>query len=137
MPQRRKLNPEALHRARRMRREMSVAERVFWGMARRHGLGFEFRRQHPYFGYTLDFYCAEASLCVEFDGEQHDPTKDANRDGFLRSKGVETLRVPNRAFFRLDKDDPWHDWVRVIVKTCEERAGRPAWPTLRPQPPED
>lgn len=107
---------------------MSVAERTFWEMARRNGLGFNFRRQHPCFGITLDFYCHEAALCVEFDGEQHEPERDALRDEHLLSKGIETLRVPNRDFFRVDRDKEWTDWIEKIVRKCEERAGRSAWP---------
>ena len=113
---------------------MSAAERVFWGMARRNGLGFNFRRQHPCFGLTLDFYCHEAALCVEFDGEQHDPARDARRDAHLRSKGIETLRVPNRDFFRIDRDKEWTDWIDRIVRKCEERTGRAAWPLPQPPP---
>jgi very-short-patch-repair endonuclease len=44
--------------------------------------------------YILDFYCVEARLCVEVDGEHHrvQAAADARRDAFLRSQGVETLR---------------------------------------------
>jgi very-short-patch-repair endonuclease len=133
MPKRRHVTVEQVKRARTLRSRMSAAERIFWEMARGKQLGFEFRRQHPCFGITLDFYCHEAALCVEFDGEQHDPQRDARRDAYLRTKGIETIRVPNRDFFRLDRDEPWKDWIEAIVKKCEERAGRPAWP--HPQPP--
>jgi valyl-tRNA synthetase len=69
---------------------------------------------------VLDFFCAEAGLAVEVDGEAHDrgnrPDRDASRDGFLRGCGVETLRVPAREVFgNLD------DVVTAIVGACRSR----------------
>ncbi len=49
--------------------------------------------------YILDFYCAEARLAVEIDGEAHghpDQIRhDARRDVWLAEKGVRTLRIPS------------------------------------------
>ena len=50
---------------------MSLSEKVLWKDLRREELGFKFRRQHPVGGYFLDFFCVEARLIVEVDGEQH------------------------------------------------------------------
>ncbi|MCC7434399.1 MAG: DUF559 domain-containing protein [Methanoregulaceae archaeon] len=110
-------------RARRLRKEMSVAESIFWEKCRKHRLGFEFRRQYPISGYVLDFYCKEAMLAVEFDGEQHDAEGDRARDEDLAMFGIETLRIPNRDFFMLDAA-PVIDWIELVVKRCEERSGR-------------
>lgn len=82
----------------------------------------------------LDFYCAEAMLAVEFDGEQHDPGQDARRDSWLQARGIMTLRIPNREFFWIDQ--PTHDWVQEIVRLCELRAGRKAFPLPGPPPPQ-
>lgn len=71
----------------------------------------------------MDFYCAEARLAVEFDGEQHDPAHDAERDAAIREQGVEVMRIPNRAFFMIDPVPP-DDSFNAIVKMCEERTGR-------------
>jgi very-short-patch-repair endonuclease len=50
--------------------------------------------------YVLDFYCPEARLVVEVDGEAHNrgnrPTRDAARDRILRERGLTILRVPAR-----------------------------------------
>ncbi len=122
-----------VERARRFRKNMSAAESLFWQLARNHQLGFEIRRQYPVGSFVLDFFCREAKLAIEFDGEQHDPERDRARDAALRDEGIETIRVPNREFFRLDKDEPYKDWIEEIVRTCERRSGRPAFP--HPQPP--
>ncbi len=104
---------------------MSVVEQIFWKFARGHRLGFEFRRQHPIDTYTLDFFCKEAMLAIEFDGEQHDAQVDAERDNHLRAFGSETLRIPNREFFMFDAlEAPRPDWIETIVRRCEERSGR-------------
>ena len=47
----------------------------------------------------LDFYCPEAKLCVELDGDQHGTWKaqahDAARSNYLRSKGIRVVRFGN------------------------------------------
>ncbi len=69
-------------RARALRKEMSVSEKVAWVQLRNEKLGFKVRRQHPVGPYILDFYCPEAKVCVEIDGEQHQlrQESDARRD---------------------------------------------------------
>ena len=114
----------AIRRARRARQSPSVAEEIVWKFLRNGRLGFKFRREYPVLDYRLDFYCAEAKLAVEFDGEQHDPVRDAIRDSRLADLGIEVLRIPNRTFFMLDAGPPV-DTFNVIRMKCEERTGRP------------
>jgi very-short-patch-repair endonuclease len=117
--------PEALARARRMRREMSVSERHFWQAVRKRGIGFLCKRQVPVGPYVLDFYFPEASLCVETDGEQHQATvrADARRDEFLRAMGIETIRIPTLDLFEPD-GLAFARWLKVVRAECERRAGR-------------
>jgi very-short-patch-repair endonuclease len=104
---------------------MSVVEQIFWTHARGDKLGFSIRRQHPIAGITLDFYCHEAALAIEFDWEQHDPAYDQTRDAKLLELGIETIRISNREFFMLDKvDGPRPDWLEQIICRCEARSGR-------------
>jgi very-short-patch-repair endonuclease len=46
----------------------------------------------------MDFYCSDARLVIEVDGMAHDmgdnPACDLNRDAWLRSKGIDTVRIP-------------------------------------------
>jgi len=91
--------PEATkRRARELRATMSLPERVLWAHLRRKRTGLRFRKQHPAGPYVLDFYCHEARLCVEVDGQTHDFTaqRDEQRDEWLKSQGVRTLRVAAR-----------------------------------------
>ena len=82
--------------ARRLRREMTDAERKIWSRLRNDRLEIKFRRQVPFGKYILDFYCAKAKLCVELDGSQHytdeGRQKDEMRDSYLQEQGVEVLR---------------------------------------------
>jgi very-short-patch-repair endonuclease len=119
---------EATERARRLRREMGWSEKRLWQALRGKGIGFRFRRQHPVGPYTLDFYCFEARLCLEVDGEVHaqKAESDARRDDLLASFGIKTLRIPSL--------DLWDErgvlsakWHRAIQAECEARSGRKAF----------
>ena len=65
---------------------------------RQRGDGLAFRRQHPVGRYVLDFYCAQAKLAIEIDGEHHyyeaQQRKDVMRDAWLAKQGIETPRIP-------------------------------------------
>lgn len=117
----------AIDRARSARANPSVAEEIEWKYLRNQRLGFKFRREYAVGPYRLDFYCSEARLAVEFDGEQHEIDRDARRDAYLAGLGVEVLRIPNRQFFVLD-DQPYIDIFRLIQRRCEEITGRSVTP---------
>jgi len=92
-------------RARRLRREDTLAEQVAWGFLRnRRTLGLKFRRQVPIDRYIVDFYCHEIRVIVELDGVVHDAEAqmriDEERDTRLRELGFQILRVPNRVVLR-------------------------------------
>lgn len=95
--------PEKTKRlAREQRMSMSLPERVLWRQLRLKRTGLRFRKQHPAGPYVLDFYCHEARLCVEIDGQSHDFTSahDERRDRWLASQGVRTLRIAARDVLR-------------------------------------
>ncbi len=82
--------------ARRLRKEMTIAEAKIWSRLRNNLLGAKVRRQVPIGKYILDFYCVKARLCIEIDGSQHYAEeglrKDEIRDKYLNSEGIEVLR---------------------------------------------
>jgi very-short-patch-repair endonuclease len=84
-------------KARRLRRDMSLPEVLLWQALRQRPSGLKFRRQHPSGPYVLDFYCSDARLAIEIDGEAHargdQPARDATRDGWLAETGITTLRI--------------------------------------------
>ena len=86
--------------AKRLRKEMTAAEKFLWKIVRRKAIqGFKFRRQHPIDYYVADFYCHKVKLVVEVDGDIHDleeiRIKDENRDAAMRKYGLKILRVKN------------------------------------------
>ena len=62
-------------------------------------MGFIFHRQKPVSGYIADFYCAEASLVIEADGEYHKSAEAADndkaRDEAMHNLGITVLRFKN------------------------------------------
>ncbi|MBH8565625.1 endonuclease domain-containing protein [Nostoc sp. CENA67] len=81
-----------------MRCEPTPAEKLLWEKLRhKQVLGFKFRRQQTIDRFIVDFYCHEARLVVEVDGEIHNYTQaeDAIRQEFLQSLGLEVVRFRN------------------------------------------
>jgi very-short-patch-repair endonuclease len=77
---------------------MSLPERLLWRELRKRPGGLKFRKQHPAGPYTADFFCHEARLIIEVDGEAHDradrPQRDAERDRWFEARKFDVLRVP-------------------------------------------
>ncbi len=89
-----------IKRARSLRKQETWAEKLVWRWLRdRRFNDYKFRRQHPVGKYYLDFFCEEASLNIELDGRQHgfpeEQQHDAEREAFLQSRGIKTLRFWN------------------------------------------
>ena len=95
------LTSEYLAFVRQLRRDQTDPEKLLWYSLRNRRLfGLKFRRQYPFGPYVLDFYCHEYKLCVELDGGQHYESAgiqhDVQRQAFLVSHGIHTLRFSNR-----------------------------------------
>jgi very-short-patch-repair endonuclease len=91
--------PQTYVRAQALRRALTREELALWlRLKGRQVADQKFRCQHPIGPYILDFYCGRARLAVELDGPAHQSQEqllhDARRDRWLRSQGVETLRLP-------------------------------------------
>jgi very-short-patch-repair endonuclease len=86
-------------KARRLRRNATIPERMLWNRLRGGQLaGLKFRRQQPIGPYIVDFFCHEVALVVEVDGRSHDDRgrEDACRKAFLREQQrLQVLRVSN------------------------------------------
>jgi len=84
--------------AREKRHDPTPAELKLWHFLRGGKLhGIKFRRQHPIERFIVDFYCAEAKMVVEVDGEIHQYTvvEDAIRQEFVEMLGLRVLRFTN------------------------------------------
>src|SRR5687767_13900919 len=88
--------------ARRLRANMTDAERKLWSLLRRKQLqGYRFRRQVPLGRYAADFACMSAHLVVELDGGQHAERseQDERRTAWMESVGYRVLRFWNGEVF--------------------------------------
>lgn len=91
---------EELERQRQLRREPSEPEKRLWQHLRgRQVAGLKFRRQVWLGTFIVDFFCAEARLIVEVDGETHvDPDArayDARRTALIEAEGYRVRRFWN------------------------------------------
>lgn len=116
-------------RARRLRANMTDAERKLWSVLRGGQMGPSFRRQHPIGNYVADFWCADARLVVEVDGGQHglarEVIRDARRSDALARQGIKVIRFWNNDVLN-NIDGVW----QLIAAEVAERAGSTPTPAL-------
>ncbi len=117
-------------RARRLRRDLTDAERKLWsGLRRSHINGLSFRRQHAVGPYVLDFYCPAIRLAIELDGGQHNEeagqARDARRAEWLGSKGIRVVR-----FWNNDVLENLDGVLEEIARITEAQHSRRATPSL-------
>ena len=82
--------------ARKLRNNLTTAEKKLWYYLRSKGLGEKFRRQQPIGVYIPDFVCLKKYLIIELDGGQHYNSKsDEIRDNYFKQEGFTVLRFWN------------------------------------------
>ena len=118
-----KIDPTLKGNARALRKNLSPAERILWKSLRgRRFAGFKFRRQHPWGNYILDFYCPDASVVVEVDGETHlgREKEDSQRTRWLEQQGLKIFRVWNNQVY-----DELESVLEGIYLECMCRSSSP------------
>jgi very-short-patch-repair endonuclease len=94
----RSISPALLQRAQELRKQQTPTEQILWECLRdRRFLNAKFRRQHNIGQFIADFYCRQAKLVIELDGEIHNSQKieDANRDDWMQAHGLTVVRFGN------------------------------------------
>ena len=86
-------------------KEMPSAEIILWSRLRRGPLlEHRFRRQYSVGPYFIDFYCVQAKLAIELDGDSHFSPEskryDAQRQGYIESFGIPIPRFTNVEIYR-------------------------------------
>ena len=92
------INLEKLEFAKKLRKTMTPAEKVFWRYVRNRKYPHaHFRRQQIIDGFIVDFYCSKLKVVVEIDGAVHRGREsyDAERDRILERHDIIVLRVSN------------------------------------------
>ena len=120
MESRHRIHPTILQFAREHRQPQTPAEATLWQHLRNRNLGYKFRRQHPIDFFIIDFYCAEAKLLIEIDGESHSQKPqieyDQARTDYLETLGYKIIRFTN--------DDVSHNINTVAARIIEEVENR-------------
>jgi very-short-patch-repair endonuclease len=108
-----------LERAKKLRQEMTPAEKILWKELKGNKLeGLHFRRQQIVHGYFADFYCHQHELILELDGGIHELQKecDADREEYLMALGFRIIRFENEEI-----TGDLKGVLREIVKACKHR----------------
>jgi very-short-patch-repair endonuclease len=83
------------HRARRLRRDQTEAEKKLWGRLRSKRLiQFRFKRQFPIGNFIADFACPQSKIVIELDGGHHadQMAKDDWRTRLIEQRGFRVIR---------------------------------------------
>jgi len=90
------VSPAILQRSRDFRHPLTPPEAKVWDAVRNRQLGSKIRRQHAIRRFIVDFFCAEARLAIETDGDTHaardQVTHDSARTAWLEERGYEVIR---------------------------------------------
>jgi very-short-patch-repair endonuclease len=97
-------SPAMLKMAAELRANMTRAEKVLWDRLRnKKCCNLKFRRQHPIAEFVVDFFCYEAMLVIEIDGDVHSNSyqkeRDFERTKFLNGLGIRVIRFNNEEIF--------------------------------------
>ena len=127
--------PLAKERARNLRRRSTDAERILWHELRgRRFDGLRFRRQQPIGPYIVDFYCSEARLVIELDGETHRGRElaDRERQSRLELEGLRVLRAGNEEVY--DNLEGVLEAIWEVCRAARENAATVSRTTPHPNP---
>ncbi len=113
--------------ARRMRRALTPPEYLLWERIKtRQNGGPVFRRQYAFGPYILDFFCIQAKLAIEVDGDTHNNDegrqKDSLRDEWLNSEEVEVYRIQAADIFK-DADGAADGVILKALHRLKDRQG--------------
>lgn len=96
------VKPEVRFYARELRHTLTNAELSVWKRIRSRQLaGYKFRRQEPLEKFIVDFYCAQAKLAIEIDGDTHGDQAeyDQSRTEWLEANGIRVIRFTNQEVY--------------------------------------
>ncbi len=117
--------PETFETARILRKNMTLQEKLVWEKLKNKQIcGKRFRRQHPVELFIADFYCHQARLVVEIDGDAHKKQKEYD-DG--RSAEMEKYYIKVIRFKNSDVENNIERVVKTITDEVDKRIKSPPW----------
>jgi len=105
-------------RARTLRKESTVQEKIIWNLIRNRQLnGLKFVRQYPIGKYIADFACRQKKIVIELDGGQHNESEaikyDKERTDYMESQGYRVIR-----FWNNDVDNNLEGVYEKLLEFC-------------------
>jgi len=123
MEKRHRIHPTIRQFARELRQPQTLAEATLWRHLRNRNLKYKFRRQHPIDFFIIDFYCAEAKLLIEIDGESHLEKEQQEYDQ-ARTEYLEALKYKVIRFTNNDVRYNIHAVATMIMEEVENRINK-------------
>jgi len=123
MEKRHRIHPTIRQFARELRQPQTLAEATLWRHLRNRNLKYKFRRQHPIDFFIIDFYCAEAKLLIEIDGESHLEKEQQEYDQ-ARTEYLEALEYKVIRFTNNDVRYNIHAVATTIMEEVENRINK-------------
>ena len=117
--------PKIMEAARLLRENMTCSENLLWERLKGKQIcGLRFRRQHPIDIFIADFYCHEARLVVEIDGEVHNQQKDYDigRTAEMGKYDILVIRFTNNEVIK-----EIEEVISKIEEIVRERIKSPPW----------
>jgi very-short-patch-repair endonuclease len=114
-----KAKPATISTAKLLRRNMTRSEELLWEKVKGKQIhGVRFRRQHPIDIFIADFYCHEARLVIEIDGEIHNDQSnyDDGREAEIEEYNIKIIRFSNDQVI-----DDMDSVIMKIEKVVKER----------------
>jgi cyclase len=108
-----------------LRNNMTYHENLLWEKLKGKQIyGVRFRRQHPIMFFIADFYCHEAKLVVEVDGDIHNDKTDYDdgRSAEMEKYGIIVLRITNA-----EVETSLENVIYKIKTSVNERLKSPPW----------
>jgi len=116
---------ETLAAAKILRRNMTITEKTLCvRLNQKKVSGIRFRSQYPISFFIADFYCHEARLVIEIDGEIHKQRKEYD-DG--RSAEMEKYYIKVIRFTNLEVKNNMEEVIRRIEDEVKRRLKSPPW----------
>jgi len=113
-------------RARELRHPLTPAEELLWHRLRDRRSDRKFRRQCPIGPFVVDFYCHEARLVVEVDGDvrtiEGQVARNQDRTEWLEERGYQIVRFKNEEVQR----DPDSVIEEIVSATTLRPSPRPS-----------
>jgi very-short-patch-repair endonuclease len=111
--------------ARLLRNRMTTSESLLWEKLKgKQLMGLRFRRQHPIDFFIADFYCHQARLVIEIDGEIH---QSRNEYDIGREAEMEKYKIKVIRFTNADVDSDLDMVLTRIRNIATERLKSPPW----------